>query len=574
MMNYKNLTRSAGIALLAAGAVTAKSSSRPNVLLIITDDQNPATVGCYGGSVQTPWIDSLATNGIRFANANVVHTICSPSRYAILTGRYYDNSTAGEFYETYPTGTASCVNNFIELEDDGMNLPSVLQANGYTTGYVGKFHLADCFLLPSTNLWPEYGLHTYGKDLDPRKDAGLNATLKANHERWVKRVKQFGFDWADAIYPANLRESFNGFLNAHNVEWTTDAAIRFLKEQKGKERPFFLCMATTYDHGPRPHRKRNGRYMFSLDKDVQLTGEGLVTDRDLSGVLKDETRESCKRLEGQPGLDEIAPTALWWDAAVGAVLDALRDNGQYENTLVIYISDHGQFNGGKSTLYESGSHVPLLMQWPARVGGGRTYDHVVGSIDLTPTVLDACDVLLPDGYTMNGISLLPVLNGTNLPVRDSLFLEMGYAHGIKTDHWKYIAVRYSAEIEKMIAAGEQDAALRAPSNSGPLPPWRGPGDKTPNPQPYLILHGPLAKKSAEHNPNYFARNQLYNLQTDPDEQENLFVGMPEKSAEMKAFLDQAMSRNLPQRPFGEFGALKNPELFAPVSDAVWVPARD
>ena len=557
-MNMKAVLFEFGI---TAAAVTPALADRPNVLLIIADDQNIDTVGCYGSPVETPWIDELAKNGVRFSNANVVHTICSPSRYAILTGRYYDNSYGEEFLAQYPRGAASCVNNDMEVEDDGMNLASLLKTNGYYTGYVGKYHLTGTRYLSSQNNWDEVGLHKYSKDADPRKDKAVNEKIKANHDWWCEQVKKDGFDYAAAIYPANLRESFNDYLNAHNVEWTADAAVRFLKERKGKTEPFFLCMATTYPHGPAPHAVRNGKFNSAMDADVKLTGEGYVTDRDLSYALAGTTREKSAAMYGRSDLNEKAPPARWWDGAVGAVLEALKESGQYDNTLVIYISDHGTMDGGKSTLYESGSNIPLIMQWPAKGVSGKVYDHIVGSIDLVPTIFEACGIQAPEKYNMDGRSLLPAVKGNSAPVRDALFIAMGYAYGIKTDDWKYIAIRYPEDVEKMIQRGERSSS------------WRGPGDKENPPQPYLIGHRQLAKKSSEARPNYFMRNQLYNLKDDPDEKNNLFAKLPEKGTEMQKLLDRELTERLPHRRFGEFGVLKNPELFAPVSKAGFFPER-
>lgn len=530
------------------------AQARPNVLLILTDDQDVDTVGCYGGSVQTPHIDSLAADGIRFSNANVVHSICSPSRYAILTGRYYDNSLDEEFLRLFPRGTASCVNNDLTIEDDGMNLPAVLKANGYVTGYIGKYHLTNHELLHNNKNWEEAGLQTYPMDADPRTDAAVDQKMKANQQWWQRRMKEIGYDVVDAFYPANLREMFNEVANVHNVEWTTDAANRFLTSRVGKDEPFFLCVATTYNHGPLPHWNKNGRYLYSLDADVQMTGEGVVTNRDLSSVLAGQTRASCRKMIGQTGLSEAAPFAAWWDAAVGSVLNTLKETGADENTLVIYLSDHGLKNSGKSTLYEAGTHVPFLMRWPQAIRGGRVYDHVVGSIDLAPTVMEACGISLPTGYPMDGVSLMPALRGSDEPVREALFMEMGYAHGVKTDHWKYIAVRYPEQMERKIQQGElfQDNL----------------------PQPYLVQHLGLARKAAKGNPHYFARNQLFNLEVDPDEENNVFLKMPEKGAQMKQLLQKSIKTHLPHRPYGEFNPAGSAEVFQPVANAVWMPARD
>lgn len=550
------------IQILAAVGFAAQAGppSRPNILLIVTDDENPDLVGSYDGSVHTPHIDRIARNGVRFTNANVVHTVCSPSRYAILTGRYYDNTTWEEFLRQYPPGQPSCIRNAMVLQDGQDNLVSVLRRNGYVTAHIGKYHLGENHhLLFSTNHWAQAGLQTYPRDADPRLDPKVNAAMKANHAWWVERIKEDGFDHADAVYAANLRELFNEHLNVHNIEWTTDATVRFIRGREGKEQPFFLTVNTTYPHGPKPEWERGGRFIFSLDADVQLTGEGHVTDRDLSGVLAGETRESVKRFLDKPGMSDKAAFATWWDAGVGAMLDALRETGQYENTMVVYISDHGLHDNGKSTLYETGVHVPLLIQWPARIPGGQEYHPVVGSIDLAPTLFHACGIPLPDGYVMDGVSLFPALEGCREPVREALLLQMGYARGVKTDRWKYIAVRYPAEVERMINDGIRD------------PSWAADGDEEPPAQPYWFDHLQLARRASLSNPHYFARNQLFDLEKDPEEQINRFDQMPEKARQMRQLLTQAGQRHFPHRPFGEFTPCDDPDAFREAANAVRHP---
>ena len=549
----------AGGCIMNSFAAGTEPPVRPNILLIITDDENPNTLSCYDGAVQTPHIDSIAANGIRFSNANVVHSVCSPSRYAILTGRYYDNTTSEEFLRQFPHGSPSCMNNAMVLRDGLDNMVSVLRSGGYFAGYIGKYHLVEHRLLTTTRFWESAGLETYPIDADPRTDKEVNRKIKANYEWWKQRIKDEGFDYVDAIYAANLRELFSNPLNVHNIEWTTDAAVRFLKQRAGEEQPFFLTVATTYPHGPKPELMRNGKYPFSLDADVQLTGEGYVTDRDLSGVLG-QSRESFKDVLNEPGMNEKAPFAKWWDAGVGAILNALKENGLYENTLVIYISDHGLDNNGKSTLYEDGVRVPMLMQWPAVISKGQKYDHVVGSVDLVPTVFAAAGVPVPENYLMNGVSLLPVLKGSYEPVRDALLLQMGYARGIKTDDWKYIALRYTEEIEQKINQGLRDPA------------WTGPNEKEPPPQPYHFLHLQLAQRAAESFPNYFMRNQLYDLKTDPTEITNLF-GTAGNANGMKQLLSRELEKQLPHRPYGEFKDCRNPDVFKNAAGAVWHPER-
>ncbi|TKG97306.1 hypothetical protein EYV94_02430 [Puteibacter caeruleilacunae] len=506
--------------------------SRPNIVFILTDDENVNTIGCYGNNVNTPNIDRLAEHGIRFTNANVVHTVCSPSRYAILTGRYYENNYHKDFLKDYPKGKAACVGNSISLEDDRMNVASVLKQNGYNTGFVGKFHVGYHQFLGNNSRWEAGGLETYPKDADPRVDAETNEKLKKNHQWWCKAIGKYGFDYVNGVYAANLRELFNDYLNVHNVEWTADAAVDFIKKQQKEDDPFFLYVATTYPHGPAPERKVDGKYTVSLDTDPSLTGEGVVVK---DKALKEKRRIAIKEAI-KPGDDRTSPTAQWWDDTVGKIIDQLKKCGQYENTLIVYTSDHGKMNHGKTTLYETGVHVPLIMHWPAKIKEARTYDHVVGSVDYTPTILDICSAKVPEAMKTDGVSLKSVLLGSDKPVREALLLKMGYATGVKTDDWKYIALRYPEDIENAIQKGEDFLGYRRERVA----------------QPYYMLHKQLSQKAANGNPHYFERNQLYRYKMDVKEDENLYKMNKDVAQKMHRVLQQQLEEVIPDRPFGEF----------------------
>jgi arylsulfatase A-like enzyme len=420
----------------------------------------------------------------------------------------------------------------VELETDGMNVAAILRDNGYRTGFCGKFHLTAHELLGTNGGWEKGGLLTYDPSINPLNDPEVSKKIKHNHDFWTKKIAPFGFDYVQGVYSANARELFNDHLKGHNVEWTADAALRFLDGHKTDNKPFFLYMATTYPHGPAPERRIKGKLPMSLDQDVRLTGEGVVT-RDMSLSPNRETIR--KRFDKHE--NPKAVTAAWWDTAVGAVLQKIRDLGQEENTLIIYASDHGKANGGKTTLYETGCHIPLIMQWKGTVQAGQTYAHLAANLDYVPTILDVCGIPHPAALKTDGVSLKPVLAGSKAPVRDALLLEMGYARAIKTDRWKYIAVRYPKEMEKQIAAGKSFKGFRG---GAPLE------------RPSLIDHKQLAQKSASKNPHYFERNQLYDLQTDPKEADNLFTQHPERAKELQRIMTRQLVDRFMHRPFGEF----------------------
>lgn len=506
-------------------ASLSAQAQRPNIVLILADDQNKNTVGCYDSSVSTPNLEYLAAHGMKFTNANVVTTVSSPSRYSILTGRYYSSNYSPEFLADYPAGTVACMGNDCYLESDGNNLAGNLRKAGYSTGFVGKFHLTGHPYLQNNRNWAEAGLESYSKNSDPRTDAATDAKMKHNHQWWCDQIKKFGFDYVNGVYAANLRELFNDYTNAHNVEWTMDSALKFLDAQKGSQKPFMLYMATTYPHGPAPQMRKEGKYIHSLDADPSITGEGVRPD--LKGEFPSRV-DIVSRYEqlkaADPSVSDTAVTALWWDAVVGKIIDKLREMGVEDNTIIVYLSDHGVLNGGKSTLYDDGTCVPLIIRWQQGIPQGVTYDHVVGSIDLAPTLMELAGVNMSATKT-DGVSLAPAFHDPSHPVRDALLLEMGYARAIKTDNCKYIAIRYP-----------ENPQTKTDPKSG---------------KPYIMLHGQLASRSAAARPYYFEPDQLYDFRRDPRESENLYGQDSLRDSRLRILMQRETNRYA-ARPFGEF----------------------
>lgn len=225
----------------------------------------------------------------------------------------------------------------------------------------------------------------------------------------------------------------------------------------------------------------------------------------------------------------------WFDHAVGAVIEKLKEKGKLENTLIIITSDHGNYNYGKSTLYEGGIKIPLMMYWPAGIQPGQVYEELVQNIDFAPTFLDLAGVDLKTVKELDGVSLKETLNGYDKPVHDHLYFEMGFARGVMTKDWKYIAVRYDDQNEQQIKDG---IIFKG---------WNGHDHQL----PYYIRNSHLGYHAALLNEHYFERDQLYNLKKDPKENNNLFDAHPKKTKEMKKLLEESL-KSFPSRPYGEF----------------------
>lgn len=534
--------------------IQAQKNQRPNIVYIMTDDQSAIVptkddgrkihlggekvqsrpFGFNGDSeVHTPIIDELAKNGMIFNNAFVSSSVCSPSRYTMLTGRYAGRSEGPSFMKLHPTGNMTRVENNTELEMDRENLPRLLQKAGYKTGFVGKSHIINHDLLNRKEKWNTDdsnldGLIHYDKTADP-KDPKISAAMRHNHKFWSSLIQKYGFDYANGVYSGNLRELYNEDLNVHNVEWKNKAALEFI-DQVGDE-PFFLYYSEMVPHGPAPWVKnKNGKYIYGLDADPEMTGEGYV-DQEFENM---PSRKAILNEVIAAGKNPDHAWLRWFDYAVGAVVKKLKEKGIYENTIIVVTSDHGNYNLGKTTIYEGGIKVPLMIHWPNGIQPESNYDELVQNIDFTPTFLDLAGVNLKKIAAVDGLSLKNVLAGSEKAVHDYLYFELGYARGIRTKDWKYITVRYDEKAQKQIDKGVI---------------FKGWNNHT-HTLPYYTRNSHLGYHAAKLNPLYFDQNQLFDLKKDPTEKKNIFESNSKKMEEMKALLVESL-QSFPKRPYGD-----------------------
>lgn len=551
-MNSKSTLRLLLIILIPvmAGVKALSQPERPNIIYIMTDDQSSIVptaedarikfsdgnrmgvqshpFGFNGDSeVYTPVIDDLAKKGMIFTRAYVSSSVCSPSRYSTLTGRYAGRCRGKRFSREFPDGKMTRVENNTELEENMENLPRLLQKAGYRTGFVGKCHVIDHHILNNKEDWEKMGLKSYDRFADP-KNPEVTGAMEHNHRFWANRISEFGFDYANGVYAANLRELYNDSLNVHNVDWKNKAALDFI-EDSGDE-PFFLYYSEMVPHGPAPWIRRKGRYVYGLDSNPHFTGKGYV-EEDFENM---PDREQIKKEVIAAGKNPDHAWLAWFDHAVGSVIEKLKEKGKLENTLIIITSDHGNYNFGKSTLYEGGIKIPLMMYWEAGIKAGSVYDELVQNIDFTPTFLELAGVDLSTVKDLDGVSLKKTLKGNKEPVHEYLFFELGFARGVMTRDWKYITLRYDEKSKQQVKEGVIFTG------------WNGHKYK----QPYYIRNTHLGYHAALLNEHYFERNQLFDMINDPVENNNLAPASPGKAREMEKLLVKSL-RSFSGRPYGE-----------------------
>ncbi len=498
---------------LSALLATAANGKRPNVIMFLIDDQNPSSIAAFGGDTYTPNLDRMAAEGMKFTRAYVSSSVCTPSRYSFLTGRLAGNSHSKRYIEAVGGMENQGLPGFnVALERDKMNVGNVLREAGYTTGFVGKFHLT------SKTDFPEFYKGKSGW-IDIPKDArpGPETSARFKHnERWMRRyLETLGFSWAKNVYPENSHKPYS----EHNPEWTTVAALEFIEENK--DNPFYLHLCSTLLHGP------DKSWRNSMDHPL-ITGEGEV--RSLPRVMT--PRANLLRTIKEKGFDPDSHVAgeAWIDDSLGAIFRKLEELGIDDNTLVVFAPDHGR--DGKASVFSHGAaQVPMIMRWPKGIPAGQVCDELVQNIDLVPTFFELAEAKKPESYRIDGKSLSPLFeNGTTKGWRSHLYLEMGTARATITKDWSYIAVRYTRE---------QIATIKraAPRN-------------LPRAMAYIGRLG-IGVRGADR-PGFFDEDQLYHLKSDPKEMENL-AAHPSQASRLKE-MRNLMQQDLKAigRPFGEF----------------------
>lgn len=371
-------------------AADSPPQSKPNILVILADDLGYADVGFNGGKdIPTPNLDRLAKQAVRCTNGYVTHPFCSPTRAALLTGRYQQRFGHENNPAWLPESTVA------GLPLSQTTLPDVVKTAGYVTGCVGKWHLgAHLQFHPNRRGFDEYfGLLGGGHVYLPNVKGGVEYTIPMNRN---------GQD-----------EPLAGYL----TEVLGHEASAFVKRHQGK--PWFLYLAFNAPHTP-----------------LQ------VTDKQLDRVkhIADETRRNYAGLV--VGLDD----------AVGEVLTTLRESGQADNTLVWFFSDNGgpisvthsdnsPLRGAKGQVFEGGMRVPFLVSWPGRLPTGKDYPQPVISLDVFATAVAISGAKVPSGHDLEGTNIIPHLTGEQKSApHERLFWRTagGAKYAVREGDWKLV----------------------------------------------------------------------------------------------------------------------------------------
>ena len=408
----------AAVAGAGRPGTAAEPAAQPNVLFVLCDDIRPDAVGCYGSAhVKTPRIDTLAMEGVRFANAFCTTSLCSPSRASILTGLY-----------AHAHGVRD---NFTELPPALPHWPARLRQQGYATAYIGKWHM--------------------GEDSDdPRPGFDWFVSHKG-------QGKYFDTEWN---FDGERREVVPGYYTT----LVTDFSLDWLKKQPAGS-PWALCIGHKAPHSfylPEPRYERVFADIrvpypasgFELDDKPDWIKERLTTWHGIYGPLFEWRKKfPDTRPEGVVDFENMVHaywgTILSVDDSMGRLVDYLRDSGQLANTLIVFMGDNGLLEGehgmiDKRTMHEPSIRVPLIASGPGLPRGKVVGEQVLVE-DIAPSVLDICGAPAIEG--IDGRSWRMLAGGTDPAWRTEWLYEYNYEkqfpytpniRGIRTDRWKFV----------------------------------------------------------------------------------------------------------------------------------------
>lgn len=385
------------LALLIFNApASAQKSSRPNIIIIYADDLGWGDLGCYGHpSIRTPHLDRMAREGMRFTDFYSAAEVCTPSRAALMTGRYpIRNGMCNDKFRVLRNNSAG------GLPDSEVTLAMALRQLGYATGCIGKWHLGHLAqYLPTKRGFDYYFGMPYSNDMKPAPDApkGRGRFFEEKLEYWQTPLIQ-----GDKIIETKPDQRLI-------TRRYTDEAVKFI--QRSKQQSFFLYFPHTFPHVP-------------LFASKEFRGKSPA------GIYGDVVEE------------------LDW--SVGQILDTLRKEGLADNTLVIFSSDNGpwlvfnQHGGsagplrdGKGSTWEGGMRVPGIFWWPGRIPGGKTQHQVACTMDIFTTCIKLAGGKAPVDRAIDSVDISRVLFEDAKMTRGPYFYYRGQTlYALRIGPWK------------------------------------------------------------------------------------------------------------------------------------------
>ena len=379
-------------------------TQRPNIVFIVADDLGFADLGCYGGREAefgpvSPVLDGLAAAGLKFTQGYANSPVCSPTRFALMTGRYQYRlrGAAEEPINSKSRGSAT-----LGLPPEHPTLPSLLRDAGYRTALIGKWHLG----YPPHFSPLKSGYQRFFGPMSGGVDYFSHCDSRGTHDLWQGEQEH--------------RE--DGYL----TDMITDRAVQWLGEVAGPaggDQPFFLSLHYTAPHWPWETRD--------------------------DAALAEEVKDNLFHLHGG-NIHRYRKMIHQMDEGIGRVMAALRQAGVDRDTLVVFTSDNGgeRFSdnwplvGGKMDLTEGGIRVPWIAHWPAAIAPGGVSDQQCLTMDWSGTILAAAGVAADADHPLDGVSLLPVLHDPAATFERMMAWRMNHRgqRALRLGDWKYLQV--------------------------------------------------------------------------------------------------------------------------------------
>ncbi|TXG39097.1 arylsulfatase [Seonamhaeicola maritimus] len=404
----------------AQASISLNQTKKPNIIFLLADDMGYGELGSYGQeTIKTPFLDEVASKGLRFTDFYAGTSVCSPSRAVLMTGMHTGHVSIRGNKGLYPDKYDR-----VPLRKSEVTIGEMLQKGGYQTAMIGKWHLG---IPEDMSTWAK------GRGFD-----------YAVQEQWGVSAK--GNDLDERLHWVN-NDQDSVFYNYNNYkcldEFRTNFALDYLDEKEA-DKPFFLYMS----------------YRIPHSHELFLSKTDLYNDK----------------IEEWPEIERRhAARITMLDTQIKRLFDKLREKGELDNTLILFSSDNGPTNenhhsykffnssgglkGYKRDVYEGGIRVPMLAYWEGKINEGQTTNHPSTFYDVMPTIAEVAGVDIPK--QTDGISILPELLGKDQPKHNHLYWEIqegptqkGFRQAARKGKWK--VVRYGASYKTELYDLEAD----------------------------------------------------------------------------------------------------------------------
>lgn len=402
------------VTLCALTTTASAAQSKPNLLLIITDDQGYPDLGCIGSKpVLTPTLDRLAAEGVRGTSFYVTWPACTPSRGSVLTGRYpqrnglYDmvrNDMTNYGHRYTPEEYAVSPEMTLGLDPREQTIGDVLRRAGYRTGVVGKWDMGQArrFLPLQRGFDFFYGIGNNGIDYYTHERYGVPSMFRGNERTEADK-------------------------GAYATDLFKREALRFIGESK--DRPWFLYLAFNAPHGASS---------FGSDPTDKKTREGVQAPEKYVAMYRGKVKDDR--------LAKYYAAVTCMDEAIGEIIARVKQSGAGENTFLMFLSDNGgsgnggnaPLKAGKGAMWEGGLRVPFIAWWPGRIPAGKVSDEFLTSLELFPTLTTAAGAKPTPGVKLDGFDLLPVLRGEKKSPRAEMFWQRRSDKVARVGQWKWV----------------------------------------------------------------------------------------------------------------------------------------